>query len=91
MIIVGVGVFLTAKIRPFTDHPHQGQILTSFCPFLLQGADNKGGFGLISAFFMLQGAEDVSPPFLRKMGGKLLLSAWAEGGRRGADFSLGPS
>ena len=40
------------------DHPPQGRILTSFCPFLLQGADNKGGFGLISAFFMLQGAGD---------------------------------
>ena len=43
---------------PPTHHPPQGRILTSCCPFLLQGADNEGGFGLISAFFVLQGAED---------------------------------
>ena len=37
-----------------THHPRAD--LTSFCPFLLQGANNEGGIELISAFFMLQGA-----------------------------------
>ena len=43
---------------PPNHHPPQGRILTSFCPFLLQGVDNEGGIGLISAFFMLQVAGD---------------------------------
>ena len=41
-----------------THHPPQGRILTTFRLFLLQGADNEGGFWLISAFFLLQGAGD---------------------------------
>ena len=44
--------------RATNHHPPQGRILTSFCPFLLHGADNEGGIGLISAFFRLQGAGD---------------------------------
>ena len=43
---------------PPNHHPPQVRILTSFCPFLLQGVDNEGGIGLFSAFFMLQGAGD---------------------------------
>ena len=43
---------------PLTHHPPQGRILTTFRLFLLQGADNEGGFWLISAFFLLQGAGD---------------------------------
>ena len=39
------------KIHPPPTHP-----LSAF--LLLQGADNGGGFGLISAFFLLQGAGD---------------------------------
>ena len=37
------------------DPPPQGRILTTF---LLQGANNEGGFGLISALFLLQRAGD---------------------------------
>ena len=44
--------------HPPTHHPPQGRILTTFRLFLLQGADNEGGFWLISAFFLLQGAGD---------------------------------
>ena len=40
------------------DHPPQGRILTSFCPFLLHGADNERRIELIYSFFMLQGAGD---------------------------------
>ena len=43
---------------PPTHHPPQGRILTSFCPFLLHGADNERRIELIYAFFMLQGAGD---------------------------------
>ena len=43
---------------PPNHHPPQVRILTSFCPFLLQGVDNEGGIGLISAFYMLQVAGD---------------------------------
>ena len=44
--------------HPPTHHPPQGRILTTSRLFLLQGADNKGGFWLISVFFLLQGAGD---------------------------------
>ena len=42
--------------RTTQPSPPQGRILTSFCPFLLQGADNEDAIGLISDFYMLQGA-----------------------------------
>jgi len=44
--------------HPPTHHSPQGRILTTFRLFLLQGADNEGGFWLISVFFLLQGAGD---------------------------------
>ena len=44
--------------HPPTHHPPQRRILTTFRLFLLQSADNEGGFWLISAFFLLQGAGD---------------------------------
>ena len=44
------------------DHPPNTHRKDEFwllsASLLLQGVDNKGGFGLISAFFLLQGAGD---------------------------------
>ena len=41
-----------------TTHTKSERILTTSALFLLQGADNEGGFGLIPALFLLQEAGD---------------------------------
>ena len=73
------------------DHPpnthRKGEFWLLSAFLLLQGADNEGGFGLISAFFCCRGRGTKACPFYVKWAE---ISTFRQGGGRRADFRLGP-